>query len=89
MIPLTPNQHYVNAHPNGDTHDINKEYQYICLIAKTNVIYENIFKNNNLIYYDFEKFTRLPSRCVCCYTITPEDLVKSCRLALNKKTTIF
>lgn len=56
LIPLTPNQHYVYAHPNGDTHDINKEYQYICLIAKTNVIYENIFKNNNLIYYDFEKF---------------------------------
>ena len=46
LIVLSPSQHYVCAHPNNDTHRINKAYQKIILNEKTKRIKENI-KNKN------------------------------------------
>lgn len=38
LIALTSGQHLQKAHPNGNTSAINKDYQYTCLIAKTDSI---------------------------------------------------
>ncbi|WQW19102.1 restriction endonuclease [Helicobacter pylori] len=41
LIALTPNQHFIYAHPNNQTHLIDKDFQYICLLAKTNTIFND------------------------------------------------
>lgn len=57
LIALTPNQHYLKAHPNNKTQKINKDFQYICLIAKLNKIYINLsLENNQKKLYDFEDY---------------------------------
>ncbi|GAA8320351.1 hypothetical protein HpKG91_00660 [Helicobacter pylori] len=38
LIALTPNQHFIYAHPNNQTRLIDKNFQYVCLLAKTNTI---------------------------------------------------
>ncbi|WRE99991.1 restriction endonuclease [Helicobacter pylori] len=38
LIALTPNQHFIYAHPNNQTRLIDKGFQYICLLAKTTTI---------------------------------------------------
>ncbi|MCQ2690434.1 restriction endonuclease [Helicobacter pylori] len=38
LIALTPNQHFICAHPNNQTRLIDKDFQYICLLAKTTTI---------------------------------------------------
>ncbi|WP_258221885.1 restriction endonuclease, partial [Helicobacter pylori] len=38
LIALTPNQHFIYAHPNNQTRLIDKDFQYICLLAKTTTI---------------------------------------------------
>ena len=43
LIALTPNQHYINAHPCGNTSLIDREYQAKCLKSK----YESIMENYN------------------------------------------
>ncbi len=50
LMALTPNQHLNNAHPDGRTTAINRDYQHDCLIVKTDVIRENIEQNNEVIY---------------------------------------
>ena len=55
LIALTPNQHLSMAHPNNQTMYIDRDFQYICLLAKTTNImngYEHI--NDNI--YDFNKY---------------------------------
>ncbi|AJC87054.1 hypothetical protein [Campylobacter insulaenigrae] len=52
LIAITPNQHYSMAHPNNQTAYIDKNFQYICLLAKTNTI-----KNDTTQTYSFEKYT--------------------------------
>ena len=55
LIALTPNQHLSMAHPNNQTMYIDRDFQYICLLAKTTTImngYEHI--NDNI--YDFNKY---------------------------------
>ncbi len=42
LIMLTPNQHFTMAHPNNNTQYIDKDFQYICLIAKSTKIYSNL-----------------------------------------------
>lgn len=42
LIALTPNQHFSYAHPNNQTSYIDKDFQYICLIAKTNTIMNDL-----------------------------------------------
>jgi hypothetical protein len=34
LIKLTATQHKTMAHPNNNTHEINKDYQLTCLLAK-------------------------------------------------------
>ena len=55
LIALTPNQHLLMAHPNNQTMYIDRNFQYICLLAKTTTImngYEHIDDN----IYDFNKY---------------------------------
>ncbi|GHR06645.1 hypothetical protein JP0089_01080 [Helicobacter pylori] len=42
LIALTPNQHFIYAHPNNQTRLIDKDFQYICLLAKTTIILNDI-----------------------------------------------
>lgn len=57
LIALTSGQHLQKAHPNGNTQVIDKQYQYTCLIAKTESIRKNIMANKGEpIIYDFAAF---------------------------------
>ena len=57
LIALTGAQHYQRAHPNGDTHAVDKDYQYKCLISKTESIRKNILDNSEEpVIYSFEDF---------------------------------
>lgn len=60
LIALTPNQHYCYAHPNNQTNYINKDFQYTCLLAKTNTIMED---ETNI--YDFNRFKRVLNTGLC------------------------
>lgn len=51
LIALTPNQHFSYAHPNNQTNYIDKDFQYICLLAKTNTI-----RNDKIGIYDFNDY---------------------------------
>ncbi len=42
LIALTPNQHFICAHPNNQTRLIDRDFQYICLLAKTTTIINDI-----------------------------------------------
>lgn len=54
LIALTPTQHFTYAHPNNNTQYIDRAYQYLCLIAKTGMIRENLLENKGEpIIYDF------------------------------------
>lgn len=54
LIALTPTQHFTYAHPNNNTQYIDRVYQYLCLIAKTGSIRDNLLqKNNEPKIYDF------------------------------------
>lgn len=54
LIALTPTQHFTYAHPNNNTQYIDRAYQYLCLIAKTGSIRDNLLqKNNEPKIYDF------------------------------------
>ena len=57
LIALTATQHLSEAHPNNNTHYVDKNYQYMCLIAKTGSIRENLLEQNNTPkIYDFNFF---------------------------------
>lgn len=57
IIALTPNQHFLKAHPNNKTQSINVDYQYICLVAKTSSIKENLSSPESVEkIYEFGKF---------------------------------
>ncbi|GAA7719920.1 restriction endonuclease [Helicobacter pylori] len=51
LIALTPNQHFICAHPNNQTRLIDKDFQYICLLAKTNTIF-----NDTQDVYDWKHY---------------------------------
>ena len=55
IIALTPGQHYLEAHPNGNTQIIDKGFQQICLLAKADHIEENI-KYGKEVIYSFDDF---------------------------------
>jgi len=44
LIKLTPTQHYTKAHPSNKTDEINKDYQLVCLLAKTDSIENSLIK---------------------------------------------
>ena len=52
LIKLTPTQHYTKAHPNNNTHIIDNDYQYHCLIAKSNSIELALSKNEDIYSID-------------------------------------
>lgn len=56
LIALTPNQHYGMAHPNNNTQYIDKDFQYICLLAKSTSIYMDLTSDRSEKFYDFEDY---------------------------------
>lgn len=54
IIAITPNQHYVMAHPKGNTAYINKDYQYLCLVYKIGHIKNNLESNELQQIYEFK-----------------------------------
>lgn len=54
LIKLTPTQHYTKAHPNNNTQIIDKNYQYICLVSKSNSI--EVSLSNKEDFYSTENF---------------------------------
>lgn len=56
LIMLTPNQHFSMAHPNNNTRYIDKDFQYICLIAKSTKIHDNLITSSEEKFYDFEDY---------------------------------
>ena len=55
LIKLTPTQHYTKAHPNNHTQTTNKDYQLVCLLAKSQNIEQSI-KTVGEKYYRKESF---------------------------------
>ncbi|HGI9124267.1 TPA: hypothetical protein ACJVMN_000574 [Streptococcus agalactiae] len=56
LIILTPNQHYSMANPNNKTKYVYKDFQYICLIAKSTKIYLDLTSEKEDKFYDFEDY---------------------------------
>ncbi|EAI5560996.1 restriction endonuclease [Campylobacter lari] len=57
LIALTPNQHNLKAHPQNHTKEIDRDFQYICLLAKTYSIWENLTqKSKQPTIYNFEDY---------------------------------
>jgi hypothetical protein len=58
LIAITSGQHLQRAHPNGKTTIINKDYQYTCLICKTDSIRKNLVEDIDRVptIYDFNDF---------------------------------
>lgn len=57
LIALTPGQHLGLAHPDGNTSVVAKEYQYQCLLSKSETIEKNIVGACGPEgFYEFEKF---------------------------------
>lgn len=56
LIILTPNQHYLMAHPNNQTKIIDKDFQYICLIAKLGHIMKNLLSQKQTKIYNFNDY---------------------------------
>ena len=53
LIALTSGQHLQKAHPAGNTQKIDLDYQYLCLINKTESIRMNIVEGFGEPLYDF------------------------------------
>lgn len=53
LIMLTPNQHYTMAHPENKTQIMDKDFQYICLLAKIKSISEDL--TNPVSFYSMEE----------------------------------
>ena len=53
LIALTSGQHLQKAHPAGKTQIIDKDYQYLCLLNKTESIRRNLLEDFGEPLYDF------------------------------------
>lgn len=57
LIALTSAQHMQEAHPNGNTQVIDKDFQYLCLICKTENIRRNLMYGlGSSNFYSFDNF---------------------------------
>ena len=56
LIALTSGQHLQKAHPAGKTQIIDKDYQYLCLLNKTESIRRNLTEGFGEPLYDFFLF---------------------------------
>lgn len=54
LIKLTPTQHYTKAHPSNRTQQINRDYQLVCLLAKSDSIEQSL--NRGEFVYRKESF---------------------------------
>ncbi len=59
LIALTPNQHFINAHPNGNTAKIDRGYQYRCLQCKLRNICSNSSSCCEDHIYDKDRFLKV------------------------------
>ena len=60
LIALTSAQHMQEAHPNGNTQKIDKDFQYICLISKTESIRKNLQNGfGTTMFYSFENYMKV------------------------------
>ena len=62
LILLTPQQHYTKAHPNNNTHRIDKNYQVICLISKLESIKKS--EDEGDAFYSKINFIYLVNSCL-------------------------
>jgi len=83
LIKLTPTQHFTKAHPNNTTNEINRDYQLVCLLAKSDSIERSlkkgdfIYRKENFIYvinmglsvkFDFASdFKDIKSNLISCF----------------------
>lgn len=79
LILLTATQHYTKAHPNNNTAIIDKDYQLLCLLAKSESIqkFDTIYSKDDFLYvikiglgYEFSEeieFNHLQSKLVELY----------------------
>lgn len=58
LILLTATQHFTHAHPNNNTHLIDRDYQEVCLLCKADSIEKNI-KINGEKYYRKDLFVEV------------------------------
>ena len=57
LIAITPNQHFLMAHPDNNTQQIDRDFQYICLIAKCSHIMENLLcTTDQKPVYNFDNY---------------------------------
>lgn len=56
LIALTPNEHFLKAHPDNKTAYINKDYQYLCLICKAAHIKDNLTSTTQERIYVFSDY---------------------------------
>ncbi|MBR2159078.1 MAG: restriction endonuclease [Campylobacter sp.] len=56
LIALTPNQHISMAHPNNQTRYIDRDFQYICLLAKTKTIMNDLLGESRTETYNFDNY---------------------------------
>lgn len=62
LIVLTSGQHLQEAHPIGNTQQINRDFQYICLLSKTESIRRNLMDNHGEpIIYNYKDYTHVLS----------------------------
>ncbi|HHP7503751.1 TPA: hypothetical protein ACSGGR_002632 [Staphylococcus aureus] len=56
LIALTPNQHFIKAHPQNNTQYIDRDYQEVLLKAKAGIIEEEINAKGESSIYSFNNF---------------------------------
>lgn len=56
LIALTPNQHFLMAHPKNNTYYTSEDFQYVCLLAKCASISDSFQKLKDKSIYNFEDY---------------------------------
>lgn len=60
LIALTAGQHLQKAHPNGNTKVVDRDFQYLCLVCKTESIKRNLLGDKGVpTIYSFDSFTHV------------------------------
>jgi hypothetical protein len=52
LILLTPSQHFTVAHPSNDTRRINRDYQLICLLSKSDSVQKSVLDSDGFYSKD-------------------------------------
>lgn len=59
LIALTPNQHFIKAHPDGNTQIVDRKYQKVCLLSKVESIKRNLEGPKEQIIYSFDNLKQV------------------------------